>query len=521
MNIPFNKPDPFGTNRDYIFIAALLFFAVICILFTLPVSEGDFFWHVKSGQWIWEHKCLPTVDYFSNTGSFINPTEHVVERTRFILKQYWLGQLALFGIWKAAGEAGMVVLRTVLYTGILGFIYWWLSRSKKSIIPLATVFVVGNVLRNFPGERPQIFAFIGFVFLLYLLEKMTSRTDFRKKHALLLFFVMLVWSNCHASFILGIVIIALHATCHILLFLCRKGELDRSYLALLAGGILISFINPNGFLAFNSMMAANSNYLESTAEYLSPVTELLAQHVLDYYYWALLLVVIGTVAARFRSMALRHIVVLISLAALSLTALRYIPFFVLAVPLAVIYLPDWKPGTRSGLLPVLVVLLWLGSTDFKNVLEFRANRAFPVEAVRFLNTAKPSGNIFNYVYWGGYLMCYTDYPVFADGRGLDEKFTIIHSQVLAGMDWQSTLAFFNINTIIIPGTSEGTGATYPLLLPLYKDDAWSLIYQDDVALVLMRNLPQNREFLERHAISKERIPMHITSRLAWQLKNKM
>src|SRR6185369_11324916 len=131
-----NRFVSFFTDKDYIRIVAVIFFVVIAVLYTFPVLEGDFFWHVKTGQWIWEHKSLPSSDPFSYTINYINNSEHFAQRNAFILKQYWLGQLALYGVWKMAGEAGMVVLRATIYTGTLAFIYWWLKRSKSGIIPL-------------------------------------------------------------------------------------------------------------------------------------------------------------------------------------------------------------------------------------------------------------------------------------------------------------------------------------------------------------------------------------------------
>lgn len=509
------------TSLDYTFVAALLFFGVMAVLFTTPVQEGDFFWHVKTGQWIWEHKGLPSTDPFSHINRFIVPTEHNVERTQFLLKQYWLGQLALFGVWKGAGEAGMVALRAIIYTGLLGFLYWWLTRGKNGIIPLIAVFFIGSVLRSFPGERPQIFAFIFVVLLLYLLEQLISRNGSRNIHALLIFSIMLVWSNCHGSFILGIVIIALYAACHMFTALARRSSPDRTLLVVLAVAVIISGINPNGFAAFHSLSGVKKEYLNLNIEAMSPITEIFSLHIVRYYYWALVAAVIIIIAVRFRSMSPHHIVVPLALAALSLTGLRYIPFFVLAAPLALFYLPDWKPKGKQALLPLTVLLLWLGSDNFTHTLEFRANKAFPVEAARFLNTARPAGNIFNYAYWGGYLMCYTDYPVFADGRALVENFTVMHNQALDGINWRGTLSYFNINTIIIPGTSEGFKRLFPLLMQLDGDNDWSLIYQDDVALIFLRNIPQNRDILERYTISKDRITTHITRRLEWQTRNEM
>src|SRR5690242_6315671 len=98
----------------------------------------------------------------------------------------------------------MVILRSAVYTGILAFIYRWLRGGKCGIIPLATVFMIGNVLSHYPNERPQLFAYAFMTILLFLLERLNkSGEENNKYHTIGLPLLMLVWANCHGSFILG------------------------------------------------------------------------------------------------------------------------------------------------------------------------------------------------------------------------------------------------------------------------------------------------------------------------------
>lgn len=512
----------FIANKNYTLFATITFFTVIFILFTFPVLDSDFFWHVKTGQWIWEHKSLLSVDPFSHINWFIDQTDiHVADRTTFILKQYWLGQLALFGIWKVAGDGGVVILRSIIYTGILIFMYWWLKGGKKSIIPLATVFLVGNVLRTYPNERPQLFAYLFMVFLLYLLESLINHNKAKKHSATGLMMLMFVWSNCHGSYILGLVVITLYMISQMVSDRLCNIQFDKKRVAVMSTAMLCAFINPNGFSAFKFMVDANEGYHVSVTEYLSPIIMVYNGQPINYTYFFLLVVAVVLIIFNFRSMALRHSVVLLSLAALSLLAIRYIPFFVLAAPLISIYLPAWKPQGKYNLLLLMVMLIWLWSTDFKNVLKFRAGKVFPVQAVEFLNNVKPLGKLFNFAPWGGYLICYTGYPVFADGRTLDKRFTGLHNEIMSGADRKGILTFFQINTIVIPGVNELSCKPYPVLLQLFCNTDWSLIYQDDVALIFLRNIPQNKEILARYTINKDRMATHIYKRLGWLLKNEL
>ncbi len=515
------RTDSSGWSEHINRIILLLLLAWAAIIFTTPVGEGDFFWHVKTGEWIWQHKAIPDSDPFSFTVKKINPFNPESKRIPVILKQYWLGQLAFFGTWKAAGVAGMVLLRSFCYTAILFFSYRLAGGCKRWIVPLLTVVAVANVLRNYSNERPQIFGFILMPILLFLLERLRSSRDFRQSvgsfAALLL--VMLLWSNCHGSFILGIAVIALYAAGHLVECAMGRDRPGKALLLELSGAVLITVINPNGYGILKEFFVLSKNYTNMIAEFSSPVKLALQYQTIDYFYWLLVFASLATILYSLKKMAPAHILVIAALLGLSLTATRYIPFFVMAVPLLCRYIPEWHPGKAARFLPLAILLALLATTDYGNVLKFRAERSFPENASKFLNRVKPHGNMFNYVGWGGYLMCYNTYPVFVDGRTLVEEIFSRHNMVLSGIQWQSILQLYDINFIIIPGTDAISLKPYPLLLQLLGDKEWALIYQDEVALVLIRETAENREIIKAHALDKNRMASHIQERWQWQMKN--
>lgn len=504
-------------DRNYINILAGIFFLTIIVLFTFPVREGDFFWHVKTGQWIWEHKSLPFADPFSSTTQNVTQSPEVVERTRFYLTQYWLGQLALFGTWRAAGEAGMVALRAIVYTGVLAFMYWWLRRGKNGIIPLATVFLVANVLVMYPNERPQIFAYLFMLFLLYLLEQLSiPGAALKWTHIVSLLLNMLVWGNCHGSFILGIAVIAAYLLGHIVTSLRNGTAVSKPACAAMTSAMLIALLNPNGVGAFKfGFLGLQHNNTRVINEYVSFLSLTLDRQLFFYGYWVLLIISIVTICTKLRAVPLQHLLVIFLLASLSLFGIRYIPFFLFAAPLALQYLPDWDIKGRYTLFPVLFLTIWLSLANFNNSFKFRAAKAFPTKAVQFLNTAKPAGKIFNDEFWGGYLMCYTDYPVFVDGRAIIENFNTIAGLAFEGINWKWPFEFLHINVIIMPGCHQDTGKTYPLFVQLTEDNDWALVYLDEVAVVFVRNIPQNRDLIARFMIPKDQLYSHLVRRWAW------
>ncbi len=499
-----------------------LFFLIITILFTTPIGEGDFYWHVKTGQWIWQHLALPSVDPFSSITSYVTNTEHTVRRTAFVLKQYWLGQLALFWVWSIGKEGAMVLLRAGMYTSILIMIYQWLYHKVGNLPALATVFFIGNELKTFSNERPQIFAYLFFVLLVMLLEQLSSRDDHPTwKEILQLAGLMLLWSNSHGSYILGVVVIGIYLAAYLVRHIYRHHALTgigRYPLALLAA-MLISGLNPNGFMAFRIVLDLNQQYAANVAEYTSPLTLATKLHLVDYYYWIPLIFTVTLVICLIRKLELRQSVTLLLLAAMSTTATRYIPFFMLATPLLTLNLP--RPDLKKSLaiIPLAAILVWGGCQQYRDTFSSNNSYAFPEEAMVFLNHTKPAGMLFNPYEWGGYLMLHTGYKVFVDGRGLVENFTALQQNVLDGVNWQGTLSYFKINTLIIPGTDAIRNLPYRLLWELRNAPEWVLVYQDAVAVVFVRNIPENREIIASYALPKSRIAQHIMERQEWQRRS--
>ena len=81
-------------------IVLLLLILMTCFLYLLrPISDADFFWHLKTGEWIWSHRELPGDDPFSYTSA---ATENM--RKHFILTSYWLSQLTYYLFYRIAGK---------------------------------------------------------------------------------------------------------------------------------------------------------------------------------------------------------------------------------------------------------------------------------------------------------------------------------------------------------------------------------------------------------------------------------
>lgn len=491
-------------------ISILTLCLIFFILFTGPISDGDCFWHLATGRWIAAHNTLPVSDFLSFTVADHNPFRPESQRIAFLLKQYWLGQLALFGTWQLFGSAGIVLLRAVVYTGILALLFFWMRRHNKGILPLCLTLLVGLLLREIPNERPQLFSLAFTPLLLFLLE---IGADLAWPRRLALFglpLLMLAWSNIHGAYILGVGLIVLAVAPDLIKNIACKRAIDLPFTVSAFCAILVTVVNPAGLLVWKEFIHSDSSYIASIYENLSPWFAAVRLHDWHPAYWAYLCICLVVILRRWRSMERKHLLILTGLCFFSLSALRYLVFPLLAAPYLVRYLPDinWRP--RYLVAVSIAAALWVGASWDNHLLEFRPRSSFPQAATEFLMLQRPAPQLFNHYDWGGYISWFAPgVKTFIDGRGLVEEISLLQDRTMNGEAWQETLDRYGINTVIIPGMSETSGTVYPLAGLLASAGAWRLVFADAVALVFVRNSEANELIIARHGLDAKALQVHL------------
>ncbi|MBI4688806.1 MAG: hypothetical protein HY754_00815, partial [Nitrospirae bacterium] len=88
------------------------------------------------------------------------------------LTSYWLSQIIYYGIYYIAGWNGFIFLRFVIVVAIICFIYKRARDSNKIIFFSLMTIAMIVFAQIYAVERPQIFSFLFFAILLYLLDEM-------------------------------------------------------------------------------------------------------------------------------------------------------------------------------------------------------------------------------------------------------------------------------------------------------------------------------------------------------------
>ncbi len=446
------------------------------------VTDPDVWWHLKTGQYIAEHKSVPHTDPFSYTRAGQPWVAHE-----------WLTELLLYELERATGLGGLIVVFAAVLCAAFFFLY--LRCGPRPYFAGLAVLSAAWATMPVWGVRPQVLSLLLTSMWLLLLER-------SERNPKLLWWTLpltLLWVNLHAGFALGLALSALFIAGEWIEL--RLGRTQQStphlrYAALiLLLDLLIVPLNPNGLRMFSYPIAtlrsaAMQNYI---AEWASP-------NFHHAEYWPFLLVVLGTFAALSWSRAQvrpRDLLLLVVSLYAGLCSIRMMPLFVLiAVPLVFQRLGDWPTSRPKRLRRPLAVRTLLNAAIVLAMALFACvhviqvirrqpqaeAQRFPGGAVAFLQTHSPSGRIFNHYDWGGYLIwrLYPSTPVFIDGRAdlygqqLLDQFAYTYQ---FKSDWQQALQRWSIGTVIVPADSA-------LATGLRNSPGWTVAYEDAQAIVL-------------------------------------
>jgi len=524
-----------------------IFFGFVFLLFSPEVRDSDFWWHLKTGEYIYQTGSIPQTDPFAYTSLTKDPVNPESKRIAFILRQYWLAQLIFYWIYELFSFQGIMYLRAILLTSLVFLLYRSVRREGHGLflsifLLLPTVIILSS---NYTGERPQLFSFLFAYLLIFLLESFRQKTvssadrsqvqqSLGRRYLLPIPAIILLWANLHGGFFVGIILVLGYLFCETVKhYIKRFGkQLSARSLRFLAFtgflSVLVSFVNPNGYNVISILFELEkSRYRETILEAMTPfATGLAYPHVL--FFVILLIVSLFTLLINIKKLDLTDVMIFCGFAIMGLSAVRFIPFF---APVATLMIARYgseiidKLARRQSFMAIqhhikiifaCFLLAVIVFTTVKFDLFMRKGvrpDKYPEGAVQFLKANTIPGNMYNPYYWGGYLIwsLYPDYKVFIDGRGLIED---VYFQYLNAFEaksrsfegipqWKAVLNAYKVNFIVTFSVDRFTGRMVPLIPALYNDPEWHLIYMDRISLIFLRDRPENRLIIDRFGVPKE------------------
>ena len=469
---------------------AVLFVLLFALAVRIPL-DTDTWWHLRSGQYILDHRAVPLTDPFSLTRLDQPWIDHS-----------WGSQLILLAFYKVGGIAGLAIYTALLAT--LGMVFVYLMCEGNVYLRAFVIILAAATAAVFWSPRPQMMSFFLSTVVLYVLHLYKRR---KVDRLWLIPVIMLVWVNVHGGYAIGFILLFGTIAGEVLGRLFDGGDPDvlrwrqiRKLIVITAisGGVLV--VNPNtvqmwGYPFRTVGIGVLQNFIQ---EWASP-------NFHGRETWPFVFLLLGTLAAvglAKKRIDWTDLALTAGTAFLSLYAGRNISTFaIVAAPVLSRHANVWleSRGLRLArsrpprgftlvlnwaILVLIVLGAWLkiGATLNPRLVAEAQTDNLPVQAAAFLNTNKPTGPMFNSYNWGGYLMfAAPEYPVFVDGRTdlYDDDLLTQWLKTTTGDDWQKTFEQWHINLAVIEKDSA-------LARLLRQDPDWKEVYQDKQASIFER-----------------------------------
>lgn len=474
------------------------------------LNDGDTGWHLAAGEYILRTLSVPHADTYSFTAAGKGWVSHE-----------WFSEVIFALLNRVGGLNGVVVFTAA----VIALTFWLMYRLmlKRGAGPLpAAIFTIVAVSASAGSmlARPHILSYpltLGFFWVLDDYQK--SERD----RLWLLPLITALWANLHAAFFLGLVFVFLYASGNLVLYsiggrdgLGHLSKAGRLFLTL-AICIVVSLVNPHGtaIFSFLSSLLGRENMVGNILEWASP-------NFHDARAFELMLLgVLVILAAPGRKPDIFEGGVMLVLAHLALSSVRFIPLFALiAGVVAASRLrvnPKWicsgNPDgmfakTRTRIERISANMVWMesrlrghaiaiaavaaagliaingGKAGGVGLMDYKfSSGEFPVDALEYAARNGINGRIFNEYSWGGYIIYKggRNYKVFIDGRiepygpKMMKEYLTVSKARFGCMD---ILDKYKVDWVMFGSGSQ--------LCRLLEAKGWKKAYSDSTAEILLR-----------------------------------
>ncbi|WP_025034116.1 hypothetical protein [Bradyrhizobium sp. DOA9] len=447
------------------------------------LQDSDSFWQIKIGQWILDHRAMPTIDFYSftRTGAPWISTS-------------WLSQVAFAFSHAQWGWAGPVILTAAAVALTVAIFVHFLEAHIGA--PRAVLFAMLALLLSIHHvlARPHILALPVMVAWAGLLMAAANRRSVPSWTWLPL---MALWANLHGGFVLGLALIgpiSLEAVEH-----AEKGRrlaLFTRWVLFGIGALAASCCTPYGWrtlqgatniLSLGELLTLILEWMPANFATFTPFEGALLALIAFGYYRGLVLSAPRIFLILFLTWsALSHV--------RSIDAFAFLVPLVLAKPLGEMFpqpatdaagAESWPGRTLTALGALMIVAAsWTSTSLYLGHHRFSFTMTqTPVAAVDLLEQRKVQ-RVFNAYQFGGYLIS-RDIPVFVDGRAelYGEKFIMDFFRATEGK--KPELLPRLLDAYRIDATLLGADAPGPQILDQLK--GWKRIYADDIAVIHVRD----------------------------------
>ncbi|MBF0489621.1 MAG: tetratricopeptide repeat protein [Candidatus Omnitrophica bacterium] len=538
----------FWDRLNYIFgiLAIGVVFGLTAFMASLEVKDLDLWLHLRMGQIISENHVVPARDILSCS---------IVGKPW--VNHEWLFQIIVYQVWHAWGFDGLINMQiAVVFVTFLLLLFLGYSKDRQFLTALFLLLIL-FIYQNRFTIRPDIYSLLFFVSFVWILSWFIQR----RWSLWVLVILQVLWANMHGFFFLGPLLVAVALLSE---FLKRRVPLpwewntvgrlnDDEYLRLkklLPLLMLACCVNPLTFkgawypvgVLLGMGQGGSKVFFQHITELQKPITALtIWTKQYGSYKAMIILSAVGLFLNR-RKMDLSTFFVWGIFLVFSLVAIRNMVFFAIAFYLVTmvnvmsIHWVEMIPVSFSSkkfkyvtsIILKLALMFWVldsgtkiavnGYFDFdtyerKSEFWGVSQRSFPYHAVDFLVKNKIKGNFFNDFNSGAYLIgrCYPNIKVYLDGRTevYGAEFFEHYQKIWRDGDrsvFLADAAKYNLTGAFLNNNNQQVMSK--TLKMFYQLPDWKMVYFDYDAVIFLKNIPANKEWIDRYSIDLKK----------WQVK---
>lgn len=481
-------------------------FLLLPLIFLLSfqvISDPDFGWHLRLGEYILNRKAIPASDAFS----FTLPKYPYVYHS-------WAGETTTALSYDLAGLIGVSAMFATVLAASIFLIYKSTQIISKGRVSLVLLVTISPLLYAVTGGRMRSFGFLFLSLINYLLIK------FEYQSSMKIFFIplaILLWANFHGSFPVGILTISIFL---ILEKIAPSNKITKgknsTLLKVLMLSLFASLINPYGISSWQHA-AAMFTYSAINLSTVNPDWQsALSSNLASVFIMILASIVVFSQLAKKNNLSLLQKTLLALFFFLSLLSSKFL--FALLIFLTPAsneilqkIMSKLNPKTRKALiikLSLVILFLTLILISLKNLngigfaysstknyasyLAFSAptRNNYPpwsYEANLFLEKNFEDSRVLNEGNWGGLMLLvnpkrklfyYSAMDNYIVGR---QSFAFEYLKIIQAQDnWEKLIKKFGINAVFLP-------PNYPIVQKLKSNPSWNIAYEDKFATILVKN----------------------------------
>lgn len=481
-------------NKRNLFFLFIIFSIILLFTFS-PISDPDFWWHIRTGQWIAENHSIPKTDPFSYTANNHPWIAHE-----------WLSDLFIFTVYKL-GSFRLLTLVFSLIT-LAAFVLTYLRCYQKSRPYIAGMLLLLGASASIPfwGIRPQMVSLLFSAAFLFLLDRYQETR--RLRYLIPIPLLTMLWVNLHGGFLLGLGILGIYILGNLIDLAIHKlkdkeaiepsqSRLFISYCGAFLLSLLAALVNPNGFqiLIYPFQTLTDASMQQFIVEWVSPDFHQL--YMLPFALILLLLIACGLSGSK--RISTIKIILAVVFCFGALRSVRHIPLFVIVIipilaeqisSLLKTAVPSNNenrfinriiPWVICVLLTVVMAFAFVKVTNDQLKVE---ESEYPKAAAEWMVQNNLEGDIFSSYTWGGYLIwkLHPNNLVYIDGRMDVYDDSIVNSYqsiYYTGADWLQLLDQSSTRLVLVETDSK-------LAYSLSSLTNWKIAYRDNQSVLFLK-----------------------------------